>query len=204
MFEKSTDPLAEAAWRTAGYVVIDSATIVLGDFDAFLAWRADSSAMPGEDVLDSKLAFFETMDDLDCPVEQALVADQVVAIRVELVSDVADTTGSWVSVGAVVLDSGRCIVVDPRTAFVGPETKVPAQTAASDSDLRAKSGVIVGCVLKMPMGRYQVEVFRSEEHDELGVRLRLPPRSGGGGFDNGQAAILDVRRRTSIPPPRAV
>lgn len=54
-------------------------------------------------------------------------------------------------------------------------TVPPAPTG--EIDLRAETGVIVGCVLDLPVGAYAVEVFRSDDHDEMGVRLRLAPSS---------------------------
>ncbi len=48
----------------------------------------------------------------------------------------------------------------------------PVQEGLIDDDIRARSGVIVGCVLDVPAGQYEVEVFRSDEHDAMSVRLR--------------------------------
>jgi hypothetical protein len=175
---QSVDPLADAGWTTAGWVVVDTATIALGDLDAYLAWKTNP-VMPDDYVFDGKLAFFATMDDNDYPVETGLIDDDIVAVRVEIVSDVADLSGSWHPVGDLVLDSPRCIVVDPRTAFIRHEPNRPARPPVRDADLRAQSAVAAGCELALPAGRYRVEVFHTDdEHDELGVRLRRLPRSG--------------------------
>jgi hypothetical protein len=176
---RSIDPLADAAWRTAGWVVVDTATIALGDRDAFLEWRANP-VIPDEYVLNGKLVFFVTMDDNDYPVETGLIDDDIVGVRVEIVSDVADIPGSWHHVGELVLDSPHCIVVDPRTASIRHVTQRPARPTVRDAELCAQSGVVAGCELELPVGQYWVEVFRSDEHDELGVRLRRMPRSGEG------------------------
>lgn len=95
------DPLGGATWHTSGWVVIDSASLLLGDLDAFLAWRAAGATRPREYVLDGKLAFFETSGDVDCPVEKGFIDDEVVAVRVELYSDLAATPGSWEAIGGL-------------------------------------------------------------------------------------------------------
>lgn len=167
-----SDPAADASWRTAGWVVIDSGTVLLGDPQAFLAWRDSGADMPDEYVLDDKIVFFVTMDDLDCPVEKGYVGDDVIAIRVELFNDVADTAGGWDVVGELVLGRPSCLVADPCWSPADDDRQLLAGSPTEDTDLRAESGVVVGCVLSIPIGRYLVEVFRSKEQDSLGVRLR--------------------------------
>jgi hypothetical protein len=177
--QRRVDPLAHASWRTAGWVVIDSATVMLGDPRAFVAWRLSSEKMPDDEVIDGKIVFFATMSDQDCPVERGYVGEDPVAVRVELVNDVADVAGGWDVVGELVLDQSSCLVVDPGCWPTERDRELLAQLPAEDTDLRAATGVIVGSLLHMPAGRYSVEVFHSDDHDSLGVRLQRSVVSGG-------------------------
>ena len=176
MASHGNDPLAAASWDRAGTVIIDSANVALGDPDTYLSWRASGSGHLDPDVgdatsvLEEKLVFFETVDDVDCPVEKGSFGDDVVAVRVELLSDVAELNGAWGVVGEVSLDRGRCLVVDPGTKT--DALQMLREPASSDIDLRSEAGYVIGCVLNVPAGRYLVEEFKSEDYGIEGIRLR--------------------------------
>ena len=101
----------------SGKVSTHGATVVLGDPEAFLSRRAKGAPFPVVHdrawVLEEKLAFYITMDDLDCPVEKAFAAAGVIAVRVEQVNDIAELDGSWSVIGKLSLDGSCCVVVDP-------------------------------------------------------------------------------------------
>jgi hypothetical protein len=177
MASHGNDPLAGASWDRAGTVIVDSALVALGDPDTYLSWKASWSPYLSPDigdatsVLDEKLVFFETVDDVDCPVEKGSMDGDVVAVRVEILSDVAELNGAWGVVGEVSLDRGRCLVVDPRT-LPTRALQMLREPASSDIDLRTDAGYVIGCLLSVPAGRYLVEEFKSEDYGIEGVRLR--------------------------------
>lgn len=117
------------------------------------------------------MVFFETVDDVDCPVEKGSFGDDVLAVRVELLSDVAELDGAWVVVGEVSLDRGTCLVGDPRTLPTDP-LQMLGDPASSDIDIRSEAGYVIGCVLSVPAGRYLVEEFKSDDFGIEGIRLR--------------------------------
>jgi hypothetical protein len=65
------------------------------------------------------------------------------------------------------------VTVDPTRALPAQARRLVAHPPAEDTDLRADSGIIVGSVLRIPVGRYRVEAFHSREYDTMGLRLRL-------------------------------
>jgi hypothetical protein len=171
------DPLANMDWRTAGTVCIDGATIALGDPEALLSWRDAGGARELSiehrvGLVRSNLAYFITMDDLDCPVETCFAGGVVVGIRVEIVNDIADLSGAWMEVGEVFFNRPCCAVLDPTTGLTEPIIELLRQPPPEDTDLVYETGVVSGAVLKVPVGRYCVEAY-SAEGEVLGVRLRL-------------------------------
>jgi hypothetical protein len=177
------DALAGAGWRKAGMVSIDGATVVLGDPRAFLSWRAKGAPFPVAHgrawVLQEKLAFYITMDDLDCPVEKCFAGADVVAVRVEQVNDIAELAGSWSEIGKLSLDSPCCVVIDPTLPIPDQALELLRSSPTEDTDLCTATGHIVGALLIATAGSYLVEVFTTED-ETLGVRLRLRPSSLGG------------------------
>ena len=174
----SIDALAGVDWRMSGMVSIEGATIVLGDPDAFLSWKAKGSPIPVTHgrawVFEEKLAFYITMDDLDCPVEKGFAGADVVAIRVEQVNDIAELAGEWSEIGRLSLDSPRCVVLDPMMPIPDQAMELLRSFPTEDTDLCTATGYILGALLSTTAGSYLVEIFSTED-DTLGVRLRLPP-----------------------------
>ena len=168
-----SDPLAGPSWRVAGRVCIDSATVVLGDPDAFLSWRASGARPPDDVVLDQTLAFLATGGDWDCPIEKGILGADVVAVRVEFYSDVANIAGWWDDVGELSLNTPRCVVVDPTWTIPAQAQSWPSQPPSKDADLLNDSGIVVGSIVNVPSGRYRVEVLNHPEQEPLGIRLRL-------------------------------
>ena len=161
-------------------VCIDSATIALGDPEALLSWKdcggtRELSIEHPVGVVRSNLAYFITMDDLDCPVETCVSEGEVVGIRVEIVNDIADLSGAWMEVGEIFLDRPCCVVVDPTAGLTEPIIEQLRQPPPDGTDLVYETGVVSGVVLKVPVGRYCVEAY-SAEREVLGVRLRLVSR----------------------------
>ena len=174
------DALAGVDWRRAGMVSIGGATVVLGDPEAFLLWKAEGASFPVIHqrawVFEEKLAFYVTMDDLDCPVEKGFAGADVVAVRVEQVNDIAELVGSWVAVGKLTLASPRCVVVDPTLPIPDQAAELLRSFPTEDTDLCTAPGNIVGALLSATVGSYLVEVFTTDD-ETLGVRLRLRPSS---------------------------
>jgi hypothetical protein len=169
----NTDPLAGVSWRTSGRVVIDSGSVALGDPETLLAMQSAGSQLGEDIVLDGSLACWETLDDVDCPVEKGLTGQEIVAVRIETVSDVAKIAGSWDAIGELRLDRPQCVVADPRSTPIAHALDGLGQLIDVDTDLRTAAGVTVGCVLHVPIGRYHVEVFNTEDgYNSLGIRLR--------------------------------
>jgi len=177
------DALAGVEWRGAGMVSIDGATVVLGDPDAFLSWKANGAPFPVMHerawVLEEKLAFYITMDDLDCPVEKGFAGADVVAVRVEQVNDIAELAGSWSEIGKLSLDSPCCVVIDPTLPIPDQALELLRSSPTEDTDLCTATGHIVGALLSATVGSYLVEVFSTAD-DTLGVRLRVRPAFPGG------------------------
>ena len=177
------DALAGVDWRRAGMVSIEGATIVLGDPDAFLSWKAKGSPFPVTHgrvwVFEEKLAFYITMDDLDCPVEKGFAGADVVAVRVEQVNDIAELAGSWSEIGKLSLESPCCVVIDPTLPIPDQALELLRSSPTEDTDLCTARGHIVGALLSVNVGSYLVEVFSTAD-DTLGVRLRVRPAFPGG------------------------
>ena len=165
-------------WRMSGMVSIEGATVVLGDPDAFLSWRTKGAPFPvtyGRAwVFDEKLAFYITMDDLDCPVEKGFVGADVVAVRLEQVNDIAELAGSWAEIGTLSLDSPCCVVLDPKMPIPDQALELLRSSPTEDTDLCTATGYILGALLSTTVGSYLVEIFSTED-DTLGVRLRVQP-----------------------------
>jgi hypothetical protein len=122
-------------------------------------------------VVGNRLALLATIDDVDCPVEKAFIGQDVAAMRVETVSDLADTPGSWERVGELELDRPSLIVVDPGWTPTGNARRLLAHPPTEDTDLRTDGAIVIGCVLPMPVGRYVVATYKIADGYDLGVRL---------------------------------
>ena len=176
------DALAGVDWRRAGTVSIDGATVVLGDPEAFLSWKARGAPFPvthGRAWVFEELAFYVTMDDFDCPVEKGFVGADVVAVRLEQVNDIAELDGSWSEIGKLSLDNPCCVVIDPTLPIPARALELLRSSPTEDTDLCAATGHIVGALLSATVGSYLVEVFSTAD-DTLGVRLRVWPAFLGG------------------------
>ena len=118
------------------------ATVVLGDPEAFLLRRAKGAPFPviALGVLEEKLAFYITMDDLDCPVEKAFAAAGVIAVRVEQVNDIAELDGPWSVIGMLSLDGSCCVVVDPTLLIPDQALELLRSSPNDDTDLCTATG----------------------------------------------------------------
>jgi hypothetical protein len=159
------------SWHTAGTVSIDSATVMLGDPEAFLSWKTSGAPLQFE-VFDETLVCLTTDGDWDCPVEIGLLGGAIVAVRVELYSDLANTEGRWESVGELSLKTPRCVVIDPMGELPAEARERLLQPSDEDTSLRSDRRFMSGALLSVPAGRYRVDFFDSEG-EPLGVRLHL-------------------------------
>jgi len=170
------DDLAGIDWHRAGVVSIEGATVVLGDPEAFLTWKKKGTPFPATLkrawVFEEQLAFYITMDDLDCPIEKGFAGADIVAVRVELVNDIAELAGSWSEIGRISLGRPYCVVVDPTLPISDQAVELLRSSPIEDTDLCTGTGHIAGALLTSTVGSYRVEIF-STANEILGVRLRL-------------------------------
>jgi hypothetical protein len=140
-------------WEQVGWIGLDAAACAIGDASAVAAdQRLDLEAIRTHgQVVDLTTGPYpavvlKTGADLDLPVEVACEASgKVEAVRMELVEDVAELSGSWDEVGTLDLSGGLLLAADPFG--LGPHRRI---------DLHVKPGV------------WRVEVFHPNDEESAG------------------------------------
>jgi hypothetical protein len=177
-FVAPTDP-SVPRWARSGFVNLQTATVAIGDPAAFVD-RGDVAGDASVGLDPRRITLFFTREDAEYPVERLILGSEVMGVRVEVVSDVADVAGAWTPMGVITVESPFVLVADPCHAKSAEMTWLLALATDEDVDFYPSNAI------RSRASSWSVEVFvSSADGDELGVRLMR------------NETLVDVRRAKS-------
>lgn len=160
--------LTRRGWRVCGGVILDTATIGIGDPQEFLRGLQTARRQYPE-FYPQLVHTVGTGMDGDYSIEKRTVRGRVVGLRIEFFDDVATLDGAWEPVGAIVVRYPFLVVADPGHAHATELANLLRHPPEEDTFIERRRWP-TGSVIVAEPGAWTVEEFGGP-YRQIGVRL---------------------------------